>query len=108
VKFAPGPATSTFVEQINQSYLAPNPKNRPQDKFFTTGSRRSVSTGEEASFTLVVVPHAPEQDAKAIASGISFKETTDGVEVLLNPPAVAVPVRVGLLNNDSWKISREP
>ena len=108
VKFATGPNTGTFVEENDQTYLAPNPKNRPQDKFFTTGSRRNVSTGEEASFTLVVVPHAPGQDAKAIASGISFNETSDGVEVLLNPPAVIAAVRIGLSNSGSWKISHAP
>ena len=108
VKYASGPDTSTFVEQINQSYLAPNPKNRPQDKFFTTGSRRNVSAGEDASFTLVVVPHAPEQDAKAIASTISFNETSDGVEVVLNPPAVTAPVRIGLFRDNHWEISRKP
>ncbi len=108
VKFATEPHTETFVEQINQSYLAPNPKNRPQDKFYTTGSKRSVAAGEEASFTLVVVPHDPAQDAKALADAIRFNAQPDGVNVVINKPAVAVPVRVGLFRDGRWEVSRTP
>ncbi|MEI7729621.1 MAG: hypothetical protein WCO56_08605 [Verrucomicrobiota bacterium] len=107
VKFAMGPNADTFVEQVNQSYLAPNPKNRPQDKFFTTGSRRIVSSGEEASFTLVVVPHDPDQNAKSLAGAIRFNSTPDGVEVVLNQTAAAAPVRIGLFRDGRWEVSRK-
>ena len=108
VKFALEPHTDTFVEQVNQPYLAPNPKNRPQDKFYTTGSRRTVSAGEEAAFTLVVVPHDPGQDAKPLAGAISFNVRADGVEVVLKQPAVAASVRAGLFRGGQWEVSRKP
>lgn len=106
VKFATDADTETFVEQINQSYLAPNPKQRPQDKFFTTGSKRIVSAGEQASFTLVVVPHEPSQDAKTIAGAIGFNERPDGVEVVLKQPAAAAQVR--MFRDGRWEVSRKP
>jgi hypothetical protein len=108
VKFATDASTETFVEQINQSYLAPNPKKRPQDKFFTTGSKRVVSAGEQASFTLVVVPHEPTQDAKSIADGIRFNEQPDGVEVALSQPVASGLVRVLLRRDGRWEIVRSP
>jgi hypothetical protein len=101
VKFATDASTQTFVEQIDQSYLAPNPKKRPQDKFFTTGSKRTVSAGAQAAFTLVVVPHDPGQDAKSIAGGIAFKEQPDGVEVTLGKTA-----RVVMHRDGSWEVVR--
>jgi len=108
VKFATDANTRTFVEQNDQSYLAPNPKGRPQDKFFTTGSKRTVSAGEEASFTLIVIPHDPGKEAKDIADAIHFNEQSDGIEVLLNQPAVAAPVRVAFFHGDGWEVSRKP
>lgn len=106
VKFAMGSHTDTFVEEVNQPYLAPNPKNRPQNKFFTAGSKRIVSAGAESSFTLVVVPHDPVQDAKTLAGTISFNERADGVEAVLNQPAAAAPVRVGFSSDGRWEVSR--
>ena len=106
IKFATGPNTGTFVEQQDQSYLAPNPKNRPQNKFFTIGSKRTVAAGVEAAFTMVIVPHNPGQNATAIAEAIRFNETPGGVEVVLNPPAAAAPVRVKLGRDGHWEISR--
>ena len=108
VKFSTGSNTGTFIEQNDQAYLAPNPKNRLQDKFFTVGSKRTVSAGEEASFTLVVVPHDPCKDAKRIAETIGFDEQAHGVEVRLNPPGFDVPVRVGFNSGGQWVISRKP
>ena len=109
VKFAPSPdskPSETFVEEIRQPCLAPNFKNRPQDRFFTTGSKRTVAPGEDASFALVVVPHDPSQDAKAIAESISFKELPDRVEVIINRPSAA-PVTVGLFRDGRWEIARK-
>jgi len=103
VKFSSDAGTETFVEQVNQSYLAPNPKKRPQDKFFTTGSKRTVSVGAESSFTLVVVPHEPSQSAKSIAEGISFNEKADGVEVTIGRSA-----QVTMHRDGSWEIVRKP
>ena len=103
VKFETDAGTQTFVEQINQSYLAPNPKKRPQDKFFTTGSKRVVSAGAESSFTLVVVPHEPSQDAKTIADGIAFKEQPDGVDV-----TIGKSTRVVMHRDGQWGVTRKP
>ena len=101
VKFATDASTQTFVEQIDQSYLAPNPKKRPQDKFFTTGSKRIVAAGEQAAFTLVVVPREPGQVARSIARGIAFKEQPDRVEVTLGKTA-----RVVMHRDGSWEVVR--
>ncbi len=103
VKFATDADTETFVEQVNQSYLAPNPKKRPQDKFFTTGSKRTVSAGAESSFTLVVVPHEPSQSSKSIADGISFNQKPNGVEVTIGRSA-----QVTMHRDGSWKVVRRP
>jgi hypothetical protein len=106
VKFATDAATATFVEQVNQSYLAPNPKKRPQDKFFTTGSKRIVSAGTESSFTLVVAPHEPGQEAKIIADGIAFNEQPDGVAVTLGSATTSPPARVVMHRDGSWEVLR--
>ena len=108
VKFATDAGTETFVEQIDQTYSAPNPKKRPQDKFFTTGSRRLVPAGAEASFTLVVVPHEPRQDAQSIAAGITFKEQSDGVEITIGNSAAPPPTRVVMHHDGRWNIVRRP
>jgi hypothetical protein len=108
VKFATDSGTETFVEQIDQSYSAPNPKKRPQDKFFTTGSKRTVPAGAQAAFTLVVVPHQPGQDAQSLADGIAFKELADGVEVTLGKSTTPQPVRVVIHRDGKWEIVREP
>lgn len=106
VKFSTTSNTSTFVEKIDQDYLAPNPKNRPQKTFFTLGSKRAVTAGTETAFTMVVTPHAPDRDPKPLADAIRFVETSDGVEVMLGPPAAAAPVRVALAKDGSWNVSR--
>ena len=99
-------APRLLSSKIDQIYLAPNPKNRPQDKFFTPGSKRAVAAGSEAAFTMVVAPHAPDHDPKALADAIRFVETPDGVEVVLDPPAAAAPVRVALAKDGSWNVCR--
>ena len=103
VKFATDASTETFVEQIDQSYSAPNPKKRPQEKFFTTGSKRVVAAGAESAFTLVIVPHEPGQDAKSIADGIAFKDQADGVEVTIGKSS-----RVVMHRDGSWEVVHEP
>jgi hypothetical protein len=108
VKFATDASTRTFVEQIDQPYSAPNPKKRPQDKFFTTGSKRVVSAGADSSFTLVVVPHEPSQSAKFIADGIAFNEQRDGVEITFGRPAASQPVRVVVHRDGRWDVVRSP
>jgi hypothetical protein len=103
VKFATDASTETFVEQIDQTYSAPNPKKRPQEKFFTTGSKRAVSAGAESAFTLVVVPHELGQDAKSIADGIAFKEQADGLEV-----TIGKSTQVTVRRDGSWEVLRKP
>ena len=107
VKFAGGPDAGVFSEEILQACLAPNFKNRPQDRFFTTGSRRAVAAEGEASFTLVVVPHDPVRDAKSVAEAISLHERPDGADVVIEQPAGA-PVRVALFRDGRWEVSRKP
>ena len=107
VKFATTPNTGIVVEKNDQPCLAPNPKNRPQDKFYTAGSQRPVAAGEEASFTLVVIPHDPSLDAKTLAEAIRFDERPDGIGVVLNPPAAATPVRIDLFRDGRWDVSRK-
>jgi len=97
------PAPRRSSSRWNQSYLAPNPKKRPPDKFFTTGSKRTVSAGEQASFTLVVVPHQPGQAAKSIADGIALQEQSDGVEVSLGEVT-----RVVMHRDGRWEVARRP
>jgi hypothetical protein len=108
VKFATDARTEAFVERIEQPYLAPNPKNRPGTEFFTTGCRRTVAAGEDATFALAVVPHDPALDAKTVAEGISFKERPDGVEVVFGPPAATAPIRVRFLDDGRWEVERHP
>jgi hypothetical protein len=107
VKFGTPAGTDTFVEQVDQNYNAPNPKKRPQDKFFTLGNRRAVQTGEDASFTLVVVPHAPDKDPKMIADDISITEKAESIEVKLGRASAVRPERVIIRRDGGWEVLRE-
>ncbi len=108
VKFATGPGTGTFAEEVRQPCHVPNPKNRPQDRFFTTGSKRTVRAGTEADFTLVVMPHDPAQDAQALAAAIRFKAQADGVEVVMHHPSSAAPIKVVFSGDGRWAVTRTP
>ena len=108
VKFATGPDTGTFVEELHQPCLAENHKNRTQDRFFTTGSKRTVDAGKEASFSLIVIPNEPSSDPKGIAAGARFHERVDGVAVEVSSPATEKLVRVNLSNDGKWAVSRSP
>jgi len=106
VKYATPVGTETFVEQVDQPYLAPNPKKRPQDKFFTTGSRRAVRAGEETTFAQVVVPHALDQDPQAIAVGISLVADAEHTEVKVGPTGSHAPIQIILHRDGRWEIMR--
>jgi len=108
VKFGAGPGTETFVEENVQPCLAPNLKNRPQDRFFTIGSKRTVASGQESSFTLVVVPHDPSCAAARIAAAVRVTDRPDGVEAVLVPPATAATIHVVLFRDGRWDVARTP
>jgi len=106
VKFATPVDTEAFIEQIDQSYLAPNPKKRPQDKFFTTGSRRLVKPGTQESFTMVVVPHAPGLTPEGIASDIRISEHAERTEIKLGTTSTPSGARVTIRRDGSWEVLR--
>lgn len=107
VKFASNNETKTFVEKIDQPCHIPNPKGRPMDKFFTVGSKRLVRAGEEAAFTMVVVPNDPDIDPGKIASAIKFKDRKNGVDVEVKLPNTRKPIRVSISKDSSWKVVRK-
>jgi hypothetical protein len=106
VKFATPIGTEAFVEQIDQSYLAPNPKKRTQDKFFTTGSRRSVKPGAQESFTMVVVPHTPDLAPAGIARDIRICEQAERTEIKLGTIATPSGALVTIRRDGSWEVGR--
>jgi hypothetical protein len=103
VKFGAPAGTETFVEQVDQNYNAPNPRKRPQEKFFTTGNKRTLQAGEEASFTMVVIPHDPSQEAKSVAEGISITENAEGIQA-----KIGRSTEVTLRRDGRWEVARPP
>ena len=108
VKFAAPAGTSTFKEEVVQPCLAPNFKSRPQDRFFTTGSKRLVTAGEEITCTMVVIPHQPDQNPQSLAEAVRFEAHADRTDVVLRPPGASADVRVSFGNSGTWQVSRSP
>ena len=106
VKYATDARTSAFCEEVVQPVHAPNPKGRLPDRFFTTGSRRLVNPGETPSFTMVVVPHSPASDAKAIAAAIHIIEEKNGATVDIQSPATAKAIHLRMEQDGRWNITR--
>ena len=105
VRFVSDTNTSVGFEEMKQQIVDPNPKGRIANSFFTTFSKRKVTSGHPEVFSMVVVPNDPKSmTPEELAKKVTITRLPEGsVETTISIGTNPVTVHLG---EKDWSVKR--